>query len=91
MKYHYQDPDGNYATCVTSNPAHMAIMEKALLEDCELENPADEGKPISDVDKDKLTSDKIDALKILKIEYHGNMHTVMKKVPEFNPNSQVVN
>ena len=91
MQYYWQDPDGNYAITATSNPTNIAIMEAALVEDCELEAPVDSGLRISDKDKAKLTKEEKDSLKILKKEYRGNLHTVLKKVPEFNPNSQVVN
>ena len=90
MQYNYQDPNGNFATCVTNNPAHIAIMETALVEDCELEEPVDTHLPISDEDKAKLTKEEKDSLKILKKEYHGSLHTVLKKVPDFNPEVEVV-
>ena len=82
-KFHYQDPDGNFAICTTNNQAHIAIMEAALLNDCELEAPVDSGLPISDEDKEKLTKEEKDALKVLKKEHNGRMYTVLKRVPNF--------
>ena len=80
---------------MTSNPAHIAIME-AYMADCEEEEPVDTKKKLTKEKKDTLTAEELLLVKPLKIKrvkwtdpntgkVYGNdkEYTVLKRFPNF--------
>ena len=75
---------------MTSNPAHIAIME-AYMADCEEEAPVNSRRRITKEEKDKLTKEEKGALKPLKFKKWSDPndpnsfkeYTVLKRFPNF--------
>ena len=94
--FYWSHPSCGMMRTMTSNPAHIAIMEAMMVNDCEEEEPVDTGKKLTKEVKDKLSADNLKLVKPYKIKHHkwtdpntgvsygdDKEYTVLKRFPNF--------